>query len=70
MADDVNADTSRFADGDPAAIDWVDERVRVSHARFLAELDPITAAPWRSYLTHHLWACLGAVNPLTSKGSS
>ncbi len=37
----ASADTSRFADGDPAAIDWVDERVRVSHARFLAELDPI-----------------------------
>jgi hypothetical protein len=28
-------------DGEPAEIDWVDERVRVSHARFLAELDPI-----------------------------
>ncbi len=28
-------------DGEPAAIDWVDDHVRVSHARFLAELDPI-----------------------------
>ena len=43
----------------------------VAHALAgLAELDPITAAPWRSYLTHHLWASLGAVNPLTSKGPS
>ncbi len=37
----TSADPTPFADGDPAAIDWVDERVRVTHARFLAELDPI-----------------------------
>ena len=35
------ADPVLFEDGGPAAIDWVDDRVRVSHARFLAELDPI-----------------------------
>lgn len=37
----TNEDPARFADGGPAAIDWADERVRVSHARFVAELDPI-----------------------------
>jgi hypothetical protein len=36
-----SADPVLFEDGGPAAIDWVDDRVRVSHARFLAELDPI-----------------------------
>ncbi len=37
----ASADPALFADGGPAAIDWVDERVRVSHARFVAELDPV-----------------------------
>jgi hypothetical protein len=37
----ASADPAPFEDGAPAAIDWVDERVRVKHARFLAELDPI-----------------------------
>jgi AraC family transcriptional regulator of adaptative response / DNA-3-methyladenine glycosylase II len=36
----------------------------------LAELDPDTTAPWRSYLTHHLWASLAPVKPPTSKGPS
>ena len=36
----------------------------------LAVLDPDTTAPWRSYLTHHLWASLAPVKPLTSKGPS
>jgi AraC family transcriptional regulator of adaptative response / DNA-3-methyladenine glycosylase II len=36
----------------------------------LAELDPDTTAPWRSYLTHHLWASLATVKPPTSKGPS
>lgn len=34
-------DPARLADGDPAVIDCVEGRVRVSHARFVAELDPI-----------------------------
>jgi hypothetical protein len=37
----ASADPTPLVDGDPAEIDWVDERVRVKHARFLAELDPI-----------------------------
>jgi hypothetical protein len=33
-------DTSLFPDRGPAVVDWVDGRVRVSHATFVAELDP------------------------------
>ncbi|MCW2492404.1 MAG: AraC family transcriptional regulator, partial [Frankiales bacterium] len=31
-------------------------------------LDPDSAAPWRSYLTHHLWASLGQSEPTPRPG--
>lgn len=31
------------------------------------ELEPAGAAPWRSYLTHHLWASLGTLKPISHK---
>lgn len=36
--------------------------------RALADFDPVAAAPWRSYLTHQLWASLAQQSP-TKDGS-
>jgi AraC family transcriptional regulator of adaptative response / DNA-3-methyladenine glycosylase II len=33
------------------------------------QLDPSAAAPWRSYLTHHIWATLGDQDAQSNKGN-
>jgi AraC family transcriptional regulator of adaptative response / DNA-3-methyladenine glycosylase II len=55
--------------GDPDV--YLASDLGVKHAlAVLPELDPLAAAPWRSYLTHHLWSTLGPVKALTTKGQS
>ena len=62
--------------GDPDVYLGTDLGVRQALARLPggATLEPGATAPWRSYLTHHLWASLGdplpAHEPLTDKGST
>jgi AraC family transcriptional regulator of adaptative response / DNA-3-methyladenine glycosylase II len=58
--------------GDPDV--YLGSDLGIKHAlaaldRSVAELDPIAAAPWRSYLTHQLWASLPA-NPRESLSAS
>jgi AraC family transcriptional regulator of adaptative response / DNA-3-methyladenine glycosylase II len=47
--------------GDPDVYLGTDLGIRQALARLAAgsELQPSATAPWRSYLTHHLWASLG-----------
>jgi AraC family transcriptional regulator, regulatory protein of adaptative response / DNA-3-methyladenine glycosylase II len=46
--------------GDPDVFLGTDLGVRHALATIGADsIDPLAAAPWRSYLTHHLWAHLG-----------
>ena len=49
--------------GDPDVYLGTDLGVRQARARLAGELDPIATAPWRSYLTHHLWASLADPHP-------
>ncbi|HEY0168806.1 MAG TPA: AlkA N-terminal domain-containing protein [Jatrophihabitans sp.] len=44
--------------GDPDVYLGGDLGVRQALARLNGDLDPGATAPWRSYLTHHLWASL------------
>jgi len=44
--------------GDPDVYLATDLGVRQGLARLIAAPEPLSAAPWRSYLTHHLWARL------------
>jgi AraC family transcriptional regulator of adaptative response / DNA-3-methyladenine glycosylase II len=64
--------------GDPDVYLVTDLGIRQALLRLAGsgELDPSATAPWRSYLTHHLWASLGdpqplpdAQTPLSDKGS-
>jgi AraC family transcriptional regulator of adaptative response / DNA-3-methyladenine glycosylase II len=60
---------SMRATGDPDVFLASDLGVR--HALAALELDPTAAgpgfAPWRSYLTHHLWAALPAQSPRSAQ---
>lgn len=63
--------------GDPDVYLGSDLGVRQARARLTGALDPVATAPWRSYLTHHLWASLqdvhppsNAPEPLSNKGLS
>jgi AraC family transcriptional regulator of adaptative response / DNA-3-methyladenine glycosylase II len=55
--------------GDPDIYLDTDLGIRQARARLAAAgtLDPAAAAPWRSYLTHHLWASLSDPEPLSER---
>ena len=55
--------------GDPDVFLATDLGVRKALARLAAApIDPVAAAPWRSYLTHHLWALPHRPAPELSEG--
>jgi AraC family transcriptional regulator of adaptative response / DNA-3-methyladenine glycosylase II len=58
--------------GDPDVYLGTDLGIRQSLATLPggSSLDPGATAPWRSYLTHHLWARLGDPQPALSHGQT